>query len=683
MNNERVQKKILEVAASLAKYQMDVWAKVGPVVQVRLLDAVGSLTPEERVRDRELVIAVCEAVLSPEVEGAIWNANSVTLRTGAVPVIPEIVKIRDKAISCLFELFKATKTDRERRELINTLRQAGYSGGRTEMNDDLLRLTLSDATRVVEFFLKDAGPLSYELMEKLEHDYWYDYRRARDISLSQARVNCREAALQLMAAIERLRDKFNEDQTFSKFKVLVGFESIFPHQWKERDDDKADDYAAVEEYRTGQATKYVESVDEQNEAEWFALIERIASVESNDMATFPPFARFLTQLSRSRPTTMARLLGQASERVAGFLPAILAGLHESGDSGTYDYQVERILRDGKYLAALARHFRFAKVAMLDLEERTLQRAIDVRHDVAVAECLIMAMEAKPENVPPKERFFEPAIEYLNRKQEFWWVRAAWIAREASSFFASLSKDQASLLMPAMVHAPKVEYQVEQILVQIAKHHPALVLACFAARLAVKEESSEERYQAIPYQFHGLEKELSKDARLAVEFGRKIFEGDSRLFRFRGGRLLSAAFPSCPPNFAAELAKLASEGTAADVKFILAVMENYHGEETTHEVLKLIIARFPNDESVRTSVVISLESTGVVMGEFGFADALRGKLEIARKWQSDPRPEVRAFAQAHARSLEVRIVDEQRRAEERKALRELQYDKGDDVGEGDS
>jgi hypothetical protein len=319
-----------------------------------------------------------------------------------------------------------------------------------------------------------------------------------------------------------------------------------------------------------------------------------------------------------------------------------------------------------------------KSTRVELAERTLQRAIEVKHDVAVAECLVMAMELTPENLPPKDNFFLPAIGYLNGKQEYWWVRASWMADEASSFFASLSKDQANLLMPAIVHAPKVEYAVEQILIQIAKHHPALVWECFAARLALKKEAAFDRYEAIPHQFHGLENELSKNPKLAIEFGRRIFEEDSRLFRFRGGRLLSAAFPSCPPNFAEELATLADEGTEADVKFILAVMENYHGEETTHEVLKRIVNRFPNDESIRTSVIISLESTGVLMGEFGFANALRDKLEIARKWQTDPRPEVRAFADAHIQSLQLRIADEQRRAEERKALRELEYDQGDEL-----
>jgi hypothetical protein len=680
MNDENVKKKILEVAASLAQYEIDVWNQVGPGIQTGLLDAIGALLPEDRVLDRELVITVCNKVLSPELEGTVWNADSVTLRTGTVPIVPEVLRIRARAISYLFELFKAAKTDDERRELINTLQQAGYSGGRSEASDELLELTLSDSTRVVEFLLNDAGELSYELMAAVEHDYWYKYRHTRDILVSPTRANCRGTALQLISAIERLRDKFNEDQTFLKFKVLVGFESIFPRQWEEHDDDNADDYAANEQYRANQASRYAASINEGNESEWFALIERIASVESNDLATFPPFAHFLTELSRSKPETAGRLLAQASERVARFLPAILAGLREGGNSDAYNAQVMRVLQEGKHLAALARHLRFTKGASRELKERTLRRAIEAQQDVAVAECLIMAMEAEPGDASPKETFFESAISYLNGRQVFWWLQAAWQARKASSFFASLSRDQASLLMPALVHVSRIQYQAEQVLVQIAKHYPALVWECFASRLAIKEEGSDERYEAVPYQFHGLEKELSRDAKIAIEFSRRIYEVDSRLFRFRGGRLLSAAFPSCPPNLADELVKLAADGTEGDVKFILAVMENYHGEETTQEVLKQIIARFSDNEGIQTGVIVSLENTGLVMGEFGLANALRGKLEMARNWLTDPRPAVRAFAEHHVQSLQLRIANEQRRAEERKALRELEYDQNNNKAE---
>src|SRR5262249_47858427 len=145
-------------------------------------------------------------------------------------------------------------------------------------------------------------------------------------------------------------------------------------------------------------------------------------------------------------------------------------LSESGDNNAYQDEIDRVLVEGKYLAALVRHLRLKNMPDVELAKRSLQRAIQVQQDVAVAECLIMAMEDKSKDLP-KSELFEPAIEYLNIRQQYWWVRSAWFVRKASSFFASLSSDQLSLLMPAIVHAAKVDYQVEQILTQIARRYP--------------------------------------------------------------------------------------------------------------------------------------------------------------------------------------------------------------------
>ena len=121
----------------------------------------------------------------------------------------------------------------------------------------------------------------------------------------------------------------------------------------------------------------------------------------------------------------------------------------------------------------------------------------------------------------------------------------------------------------------------------------------------------------------------------------------------------------------------SRGTGADADFVLAVMENYRGGPATHEVLKRVAAKYPEDQSKLLGVSISFDNTGVVTGEFGFVQAMREKKVAIAPWLSDPRPEVRTFAEEHIRNLDLHIADEQRRAEERKALSRLQYDEDED------
>jgi hypothetical protein len=64
---------------------------------------------------------------------------------------------------------------------------------------------------------------------------------------------------------------------------------------------------------------------------------------------------------------------------------------------------------------------------------------------------------------------------------------------------------------------------------------------------------------------------------------------------------------------------------------------------------------------------------VVAGEFGLVEAYRTRKVQIETWLSDPRPQVRRFAERFIRRLEQSIAAEQRRAEEDKELRRLRYE----------
>jgi hypothetical protein len=293
------------------------------------------------------------------------------------------------------------------------------------------------------------------------------------------------------------------------------------------------------------------------------------------------------------------------------------------------------------------------------------------------------MENGPGNgVPSNSEFFSPALNHLTSKKNIRWVHWAWFTHKSLPFLDALTPEEAKTLLDAFLLVPKIEFQVERILCQIARKHLALVWDFFGQRLKGRAaHEGKDHYEAFPYQFHGLEKELFKDAVLAVSTVRRWYAEDSTLFRFLGARLLSTAFPKFGPEIADALGELVTNGRSGDVDFVLAVMENYRGEPTTHEVLKRIVAKYPNDQKRLTGVTISFDNTGTVSGEFGMVDAIRRKQAAMKPWLADQRSEVRSFAQIYIRQADLRIADEQRRAETRKALRELEYNDGDDGKNG--
>jgi hypothetical protein len=66
----------------------------------------------------------------------------------------------------------------------------------------------------------------------------------------------------------------------------------------------------------------------------------------------------------------------------------------------------------------------------------------------------------------------------------------------------------------------VNFQVERVLLRLAERQPEAVWDYFGARLATKpaDEDEEERFEAVPFRFQGLEKELSKNPQLAISTG---------------------------------------------------------------------------------------------------------------------------------------------------------------------
>ncbi len=196
-----------------------------------------------------------------------------------------------------------------------------------------------------------------------------------------------------------------------------------------------------------------------------------------------------------------------------------------------------------------------------------------------------------------------------------------------------------------------------------------VLTAWLARKS--EDGGVEQAELVPFEFQGLEAVLSKDPALAISKGLAWFAQDRAEFRFRGGSLLSRAFPTCTPEFAAALGELIKTGGDTEADFSLALLQNYLGSTSTDGVLKEIVSRFPHDARKMGGVRTNINSTGTVSvsGEFGLAEAWRAKKESLTHWLTDERQAVKAFAEEHIAELYRMIAAERRRVEAERELRE--------------
>jgi len=186
-----------------------------------------------------------------------------------------------------------------------------------------------------------------------------------------------------------------------------------------------------------------------------------------------------------------------------------------------------------------------------------------------------------------------------------------------------------------------------------------------------EDSDKEQVELVPVAFQGLEAVLAKDPELAIRKGLAWFAQDRAEFRFRGGSLLSRAFPTCTPEFAAALGELVKAGGDREADFSLALLQNYLGSTSTDDVLKEIVSRFSHDDRIMGGVRANINRTGMtsVSDEFALAEAWRVKKESLMRWLTDERQTVRAFAEQQIAELDRMIAAERRRVEVERELRE--------------
>src|SRR5262249_33552188 len=145
--------------------------------------------------------------IQSDITGAKWKANSVILRTGAVPASNQLKEVRDKAIKALFAAYDRSTDDAQKHAVLSALDAATRTPNQAQYSNELLATTLKDATRIVNFVTERAKAESYELLQHLEHRFLYDYFRAKGLTEDPENCfGCQAEAEALVAAICKFRD---------------------------------------------------------------------------------------------------------------------------------------------------------------------------------------------------------------------------------------------------------------------------------------------------------------------------------------------------------------------------------------------------------------------------------------------------------------------------------------------
>jgi hypothetical protein len=656
----------------LAGYDLDIfygdgkdWPGLGWEPQEKVLKKIDSFDQTQKQKYFSAVIVACEQILSPTMAGTSSTYRTFVFHTGSVPAIDGVKEVRTKALNELQNLYILANNVEQKKSVLNAMEKATHTPHMGEYGDSVLTMIIENTITVVEFMKAIVANEDMQLMQKIEHDaYWLLYHTG---TLNET---IRTVALEI-------RDALYENEEFQKFRILVGFESIF-HDWEKGRKD-SEDFDLERTFREAEALKLAETIDIDSYNEWKERIINYASIKSNDTATFPYFGKFLEQFGKNSPSLALQLLIEASDHLENFIMVILLGVAKTEHKEDAYSLIESWCDKGKHLFSLARFFEYSPEVNEKLLKKILDKSVS-NNDLATLNQIICSVSAhyNEESRPLIERFFVPTLEKLTALKNSDWVFGFWFRKQRDDILAEMEATEYKAILDNLFWLQKVDYHAEEILCVIAKRSPVLVIQFFCNRLSKeKDEGDKGRYDAIPFGFHTLSEPLSQHPVQAVNAVLDTYDGNYGLFIYRGARLLKNIFPDFPPQLQQKLLEVIQSKEKRDLLFVMAILRDYDGNPIIQNFCKEIVKILPDGSDLTNELNVILFSTGVVSGEYGFVEAYKQKIEEIKPWLQDENPRVKGFAQNYIVDLEKMIEYEQRRADEDIALLKHQYGVGED------
>lgn len=687
---EEEQRQAISAAAKkFAEHNISIHKQAGLYIELIVWQTLKSLSDNEVVARRGLVLALSDAALSTEVTDISNTYKSVTISTGAIASSDETREIRRDVLDRLTTLYRASRNETEKREVIQILNDAMRLPHTVNYSDDLMCDVFNDSAFVAQFYASIAEDEIYEVLQTLEHDLLWWHRWTADVKEPEyARADILQAKADLDTAIATFRKVVDANDGYRIHKTLVGYESVFPPMWE--NDDAEFDVSGVVEYRKQRIAEFVEQIVPKTADKWFGVIVRAFETVSNDGATFMYMEPFLTQIGERRPEIAIDYLtrlepGEPTERSA---PGLLIGLARSKLAAKADEIIDAWLAKDVFLSEVAHYSRGAPTVNVDRLALLAEKAI-LRDDMDLMLLVVLSSfnTGSQHAAEIEQRVFVPALKFAIDKKSATWVNTiGWMPQE-TWMLPHLSETALSLMIDGMVYVPRIEYRTERILKIIGKRSPELVVHLFDRRMeAVGEDDGGnfETFEPVPYRSHGLEKVLQEAPEAVIAVVRKHYAKDDYIEKDRAVRLLHIAFPKITDDLAKHLHDLIAGGQRDDIVYVGLLLREYEGATEIEKIAKEMVEVLPPGDKLLSEVRGALQSSGVVSGEFGFVEVYKDRKARVEEWLNDPRKKVREFAEGFIHRMDNAIAAERKRAEDDIARMKGEYgDESDDDEDDES
>jgi hypothetical protein len=364
-------------------------------------------------------------------------------------------------------------------------------------------------------------------------------------------------------------------------------------------------------------------------------------------------------------------LPRLSDRLAGWLAGMLHGLVEAGQGAAIDPLLEEWVATGKYLSSIAHYLQWADEFRFDLLVRITQHALSSMDENLLGNvALAAARQSERRTDPLFDDVYLPAARALAGLQNFAWT-GGWFDWKKVGLLKNLNREQAQALLELLVDMPRLGMDGEQMLAITAERHPEAVIGFIGQRFSRERNMGDFGYEDLPHGLNDLRAPLVAVPDKVVRAARAWFEADPSLAQYRGGRLIAELFRHLEhPMYPLLYNEL--ESGRDGIEFVLSVLRAYEGQAFLHPLLKAAVEFLDPADELLGIVEIVIDSSGVLVGEYGSVEAHEKRKALVADWQGDERARVRDFAARYIKSADNWLAWERRRADTSVARRKIDW-----------
>lgn len=693
-SDKEIKEKVIDALKAISHFDYDLLTKseAGYSYQRIVLDFIKNWSREEQVLNLEFIRVVVRELLSSSIEGSSWtDEKTLTMHFAHVQPTDFLKKIRRESMEFVYELYAHSSNPKVRLELSSILEEALRGPGNVAYSDELRKMLDDDAEYLAkiyrEMIFDKLGNLIREniaVAEEVEERMYYFTKPEKGHAV----------------ALGRLREDILNDAFYQKVQPMIGGRAVYKGE---------EGYEESKQKRERDQKNTAAQISDENFGEWHEILNVLAEQKGViEEWKLGDLKRFFEILSSERPDVADRILAisfKKKEALVKFSENFLMGFRSAGRLDIWDKYVECIAKkkDARLIGGICWSLgaykedqtpeKLRSVEMGILEEVVFKRGrfsfLKTKkrgngtwylHD-RLFHALAFNFIHQPRKI---EDLF---IEEMRNNSEYaqihyhglQFVSTVWKWLDLSLTSHTFKK----FLLKKIIEAPRIDWHLQEFLMVLCNKDFNCVMNVFKQRIAravvlqkkdrsqgMKRLMKRKEFEAIPDHFNPkLQKLLTEDSSRFSGI-LKIWMSKMTLGWSTYNWEISRFLEELEVNKRDVLSDIVTSGNDKDLLRVAYAIEGIN--KADFNLCMQIVGRTDN-ERILNKIQSIMYATGVVSGEYGIADAYKGKIEMLQKYKNSKNKRIRNFTKKMIGYLEKSESDERKRAAEEIQLRKIGFE----------